>query len=99
LPLSNPNHSSIKKMSFRASTLPSFSPPGNLDDLVEKNKEIWSEQRIGKWMDDEIAGGMNGPCKKPRTPLPQFFNGTVTAFEGGQHKTVDWNAFPNQVTP
>ncbi|KAF8245563.1 hypothetical protein K440DRAFT_555517 [Wilcoxina mikolae CBS 423.85] len=49
-------------------------------------------------MNDEIAGGGPGPCGKARTPLPQFFNGTITAFDTTQTpKVVSWNGFPNRI--
>ncbi|KAF8544174.1 hypothetical protein BDD12DRAFT_724447 [Trichophaea hybrida] len=49
-------------------------------------------------MNNEIAGGGAGPCGKPRTPLSQFFNGTVTAFDTTQKpKVVSWNGFPNRI--
>ena len=44
-------------------------------------------------MNDEIAGKVPG-----RTPLKQFFNGTVTAYEVGQAGVkIVWNGFPNRV--
>ncbi|KAH8427107.1 uncharacterized protein LDX57_004824 [Aspergillus melleus] len=75
------------------SKLPRFSPPGNLDDLTETNKEEWSSKYISKWMNDEIAGRVEG-----REPLPQFFNGTVTAYDQSQEPVeISWNAFPAKV--
>ena len=77
-----------------ASKLPEFSPPGNLPDLTQENKSLWSKTRISQWIDDEIAGRQPG-----RTPLKQFFNGTTTAYQTGQNGVeITWNGFPNKIT-
>lgn len=83
--------------SFKASTIPEFSPPGNLPELNDKNKQAWSDKYISQWMNDEIAGNVQGPYQK-RDPLTQFFNGTISAYDTTQQPTgITWNAFPNQV--
>lgn len=84
--------------SFKASTIPEFSPPGNLPELNDKNKQAWSDKYISQWMNDEIAGNVQGPYQK-RDPLTQFFNGTISAYDTTQQPTgITWNAFPNQIT-
>ncbi|KAK6516000.1 hypothetical protein TWF281_004590 [Arthrobotrys megalospora] len=88
-------------MSFRAETLPLHSPPGNLDDLTDANKKLWSEDRISAWMNQEINQipyPVPGPCGTERGKLSQFFDGTVTPFETGQQGVaVTWKAFPGIV--
>ena len=81
-------------MSLHTATLPDFAPPGNLNELTSENKQTWSSQYISKWMNDEIAGNNPG-----RSPLSQFFNGTVTPFDVSQSPArIQWIAFPNKVS-
>lgn len=76
-----------------SSKLPRFSPPGNLDDLTEENKNEWSSKYISQWINDEIEGNV-----ADREPLPQFFNGTVTPYDQSQKPLeISWNAFPAKV--
>jgi len=50
-------------------------------------------------MNDEIAGNEEGPWGIKRTPLQQFFNGTITAYETTQEPTpIQWIAFPKKVS-
>jgi hypothetical protein len=85
-------------MSVKISTIPEFSPPGNLPELNDKNKLLWSGKFISQWMNDEIAGNVEGPYQK-RDPLTQFFNGTIIPYDTTQDPTgITWVAFPNQVT-
>jgi hypothetical protein len=80
-------------MTANTTTLPEFSPPANLNDLTAENQKIWSDNYISQWMNDEIAGNEPG-----RTPLSQFFNGTVTAYDTSQTPAaITWTAFPNLV--
>lgn len=80
-------------MSVNATTIREFSPPGNLDELTPANRTRWSRDFISKWMDDEIEGNQSG-----REPLPQFFNGTITAYEIDQAGVnIVWKGFPNRV--
>jgi hypothetical protein len=79
-------------MSVHVSTLPDFSPPGNLDDLTPENKTRWSRDFISKSMNSEIQGLTGGE------PLTQYFNGTVTPFEVNQTGVdITWIGFPNKV--
>ena len=87
-------------------TLTAYSPPANLSDLTDNNKQLWSEQNIAHWIQSEIDAKdpdtgepLAGPDNIPRTPLSQFFNGTVTAYDVDQAPIViDWKAFPNLVS-
>ncbi len=80
-------------MSVNAATIAEFSAPGNIDELTPANRSLWSREFISRWMNDEIEGNHPG-----RTPLTQFFNGTVTAYEVGQAGVnIVWNGFPNRV--
>jgi len=84
-------------MSVKTSTIPEFNPPGNLSELTDANKKIWSEKFISQWMNNEITGNVEGPYQK-RDPLTQFFNGTVVPYDTTQQPTgITWTAFPNQV--
>ena len=86
-------------------TLSAYSPPANLSDLTDENKQRWSEQNIAHWIQSEIDAidpdtgePLTGPDNIPRTPLSQFFNGTVTAFDVDQAASpIHWKAFPNLV--
>jgi hypothetical protein len=81
-----------------AKVIPAFSPPGNINELTPENKAIWSKKFISQWMNDEIAGNEEGPWGIKRTPLQQFFNGTITAYETTQEPTaIQWIAFPKKV--
>lgn len=85
-------------MSFKDSTITQFAPPGNLPDLTPENKAIWSQHFISQWMSDEIAGNETDPYGQPRTPLTQFFNPQITAYDVGQSPTrIQWTAFPHKV--
>ena len=77
--------------------LPEFHPPANLDDMTPEVQKIWSEKYISYWMTGEIEADEHVTVPG-RTPLAQYFNGTVTAFDQSQKVTpVTWNAFPNLV--
>jgi hypothetical protein len=88
-------------------TIPSFDPPGFPDvndNLTPALKAAWSKN-ISSWMNTEInakdedGNPLRGPRGSRRTPLPQFFNGTVTAFNTSQSPTpITWIAFPNIVS-
>lgn len=81
------------------SVLPRHEPPGNLPDLTEANKEKWSKDYISTWMQGEIDADPN-VVGKDRTELTQFFDGTKTPFnQDDPPATVEWNAFPNLVSP
>jgi hypothetical protein len=76
------------------STLSSFSPPGNLDELNQENKTKWSNF-VSERLDAEISGGPSGGTGGG--PLTQFFNGTITAYNVSQTgATITWNGFPNK---
>lgn len=94
-------------MSLKASVLTEFDPPGfpYVDDLQPQNKITWSRTRVSDWMQNEITATnddgtpLQGPNGINRTPLDQFFNGTVTAFETGQKADpIHWAAFPKRVS-
>src|SRR5262245_62973489 len=51
--------------------LPRFDPPGNLDDLNDSQKKVWSDFISGR-MDAEITGDLEGRRL-------QFYNPTKTA--------------------
>ncbi|KIW87786.1 uncharacterized protein Z519_11760 [Cladophialophora bantiana CBS 173.52] len=79
---------------IHAETLPSFSSPGNVDDLSPQNRAGWSALMSG-WIDLEIQRGTGSG-----SPLTQFFNGTVTAYNQNQAgATITWTGFPNKVRP
>ena len=87
-------------------TLEAYSPPGNLSDLTAHNQELWSKRCIARWIQSEIKAVDPETNKKPpvqagefiRTPLSQFFDGTVTPFDHDQTPaTIKWKAFPNLV--
>jgi hypothetical protein len=74
--------------------LKKFSPPGELQELSPDNQTKWSEQYVSRWMEDEIKGNASG-----RIPLPQFFNGTKTAYDRSQEGiAITWAAFPKRVS-
>lgn len=80
-------------MSANASTITEFSAPGKINELTPANRSIWSREFISQWMNDEIEGNHPG-----RTPLTQFFNGTVQPYEVGQAGVnIVWNGFPNRI--
>jgi hypothetical protein len=73
--------------------LPRFNPPAYLKDIKQENLKAWSDQ-ISGWMNDEIAGRVQG-----RTPLKQFFNPTMTAYDqSAGHVNITWTGFPKRVT-
>ena len=93
-------------MSLQAETLKQFDPPGfpYVDDLLPQNKPIWSNKRVSDWMQQEITAKnddgtpLQGPNGIDRTPLDQFFNGTITPYETGQTPAaIHWTAFPKKV--
>jgi hypothetical protein len=78
-------------------TLPDFSPPGDLKEFNAETAKFWSDKCISYWMTGEITADPN-VVTAGRTPLKQFFNGTVTAFEQSQQPTaITWDAFPKLV--
>ncbi|GKZ38164.1 hypothetical protein AbraIFM66950_010159 [Aspergillus brasiliensis] len=78
-------------------TLKRHEPPGNLPDLSEENKNLWSQNYISYWMKGEIDADPN-VVGKGRTPLTQFFDGTVTPFnQQDPPRVVEWNAFPKLI--
>jgi hypothetical protein len=91
---------------FTIRVLDRFDPPGSpyVDDgLSDADKLAWSKQ-ISSWMTTEInAKDENGDPLEGgggvlRTPLTQFFNGTVTAFDVDQDPVaITWIGFPNLV--
>ncbi|KAK4462142.1 hypothetical protein QBC42DRAFT_268512 [Cladorrhinum samala] len=91
---------------FQESTLAEFDPPAYPyvdDNLTPAQKLDWSKQ-ISEWMNTEITAkqpdgsSLPGPGDTDRTPLPQFFNGTVTAFDVNQDPLeITWTGFPNIV--
>lgn len=87
-------------------TLEVYSPPGNLSDLTTDNQKQWSKSYIAHWIQSEIKAVDPDTDKPPlyggggiiRTPLSQFFDGTVTPFDVDQTPaTITWIAFPNLV--
>ncbi|KAL6402246.1 hypothetical protein AUP68_14714 [Ilyonectria robusta] len=87
-------------MSVSIQKLAKFDPPGypDVDDgLTDPQKLAWS-QKISDWMDFEIAGDDESGQRSGRTKLPQFFNGTVTAYDVSQQPAaITWIGFPNLV--
>jgi hypothetical protein len=86
--------------------LPEFNPPGwpdVNDGLSAKQKAAWS-QLVSSWMQTEITAKNDdgspliGGGGVVRTPLTQFFNGTVTPYATTQPpQTVSWIGFPGLV--
>lgn len=97
--------SSIAMSSASIKTLEAYSPPGNLSDLTVDNQKLWSKLQIAHWIQSEInavdpdtGGPLEGPNGIIRTPLSQYFNGTVTPFDVDQTPVaITWTAFPNLV--
>lgn len=93
-------------MSFKVQTLAEFDPPAYpiVDDGLTPDQRLqWSKQ-IAEWMDMEITATqpdgepLPGPHDTNRTPLPQFFNGTITPYDTDQKPVpITWNGFPNMV--
>lgn len=88
-------------MSVSIQKLAKFDPPGypDVDDgLTDPQKLAWS-QKISDWMDFEIAGDDESGQRSGRTKLPQFFNGTVIAYDVSQQPAaITWIGFPNLVS-
>lgn len=89
-------------MSVSVQKLARFDPPGypDVDDgLTDPQKLAWS-QKISEWMDSEIAGDDEDSGRPSgRTKLPQFFNGTITAYDVTQQPAaITWIGFPNLVS-
>ena len=108
LHLSNPSPPpvSLNMGVFSVETLSEFDPPGypDVDDGLTPEQRLGWSQQISAWMNMEITAiqpdgtPLDGPSDIPRTPLTQFFNGTVTAFETDQKPvSITWIAFPNLV--
>ncbi|RMZ68436.1 hypothetical protein GMOD_00008138 [Pyrenophora seminiperda CCB06] len=77
-------------------TLPAFSSPGDLKEFNAETAKFWSDKCISYWMTGEITADPN--VVSGRTPLQQFFNGTVTAYDQSQQPTaITWDAFPKLV--
>ncbi|KAH6844692.1 hypothetical protein B0I37DRAFT_433185 [Chaetomium sp. MPI-CAGE-AT-0009] len=86
--------------------LPEFNPPGwpYVDDgLSAEQKATWS-QLVSSWMQNEITATnddgspLTGGGGVLRTPLTQFFNGTVTAYNTAQEpQTISWTGFPGLI--
>lgn len=93
-------------MAVTIQKLAKFDPPGwpFVDDgLTDPQKLDWSKQ-ISSWMDAEITAKepdgtpLPGPRGTNRTPLTQFFNGTITAYDTSQKPVaITWIGFPNLV--
>ena len=82
---------------FHTSTLPDFDPPGNLPDLNAETRQVWSNKFISYWMTGEIEANTDVTIQK-RTPLQQYFNGTIVPFDTTQKPNpVTWTAFPKRV--
>ena len=89
-----------------AQVLPELNPPGwpYVDDgLSAENKAAWSRE-VSSWMETEITAKnpdgtpLTGGSNVLRTPLTQFFNGTVTAYDTSQPpQTISWIGFPGLV--
>jgi hypothetical protein len=86
--------------------LPELNPPGwpYVDDgLSAEQKAAWSQQ-VSDWMKTEITAKNDdgspliGGGGVVRTPLTQFFNGTVTAYDTTQPpQTISWTGFPGLI--
>lgn len=94
-------------MASNNTVLTEFDPPGfpYVDEIRSQNKIAWSKTRISDWMQNEITAKnddgtpLQGPNGIIRTPLDQFFNGTVTPFNTGQAPDpIHWTAFPKRVS-
>lgn len=89
-----------------AQVLPELNPPGwpYVDDgLSAENKAAWSRE-VSSWMETEITAKnpdgtpLTGGSNVLRTPLTQFFNGTVTAYDTSQPpQTISWIGFPGLI--
>jgi hypothetical protein len=73
--------------------------PAFLDDMGEDDEQIYSDSRIGSWMNMEAEGNEPGPGGTQRTKLSNFFDGTQEAFDPSARATVTWIAFPKRVSP
>lgn len=89
---------------LKISRLPAFDPPGwpYVDDgLTPEQKTSWSTDNISDWMNVEISAKnddgkpLQGGGGVIRTPLTQFFNGTITPYDLGQKPvSISWIGFP-----
>ncbi|KAF2225803.1 hypothetical protein BDZ85DRAFT_294246 [Elsinoe ampelina] len=96
-----------KQPLVRVETLAEFDPPGypSVDDgLTADQRATWSTDYIADWMNTEITAKNDdgspllGGDNVVRTPLPQFFNGTVTAYDVDQTPVViTWIGFPRNM--
>ena len=86
--------------------LSELNPPGwpsVNDGLTAEQKAAWS-QLVSSWMETEITAKNDdgspliGGRGVVRTPLAQFFNGTVTAYDTTQlPQAISWIGFPGLV--
>lgn len=91
---------------FTAQVLPELNPPGwpyVNDGLSAGQKEAWS-QEVSSWMETERTAKnpdgttLTGGSNVIRTPLTQFFNGTVTPYNTEQPpQPISWIGFPGLV--
>ncbi|KAK4224653.1 hypothetical protein QBC38DRAFT_485047 [Podospora fimiseda] len=91
---------------LQETTLSEFDPPGYpyVDDKLTPAQKLEWSKGISEFMNTEISAKqpdgtpLDGPDNTFRTPLTQFFNGTVTAFDVDQEPVqITWIGFPNIV--
>jgi hypothetical protein len=86
--------------------LPELDPPGwpYVDDHLSVGQKVEWSQLVSSWMNSEITAKnddgspLTGGGGVIRTPLTQFFNGTVTPYDTEQGaQRVTWIGFPGLV--
>ena len=90
----------------KISTLAEFDPPGYPyvnDGLNQQERQAWSAQ-VSSWMNTELTAKypdgtpLTGGDDVLRTPLQQFFNGTITPYDVKQKPVaITWIGFPKLV--
>ncbi|AJC53566.1 hypothetical protein [Streptomyces sp. 769] len=78
------------------STIDSYSPPGNLDDLDDTGRKVWNN-----FISDSVEQAIKGPDSSKvlnDSPRSQFYDLTKTGTAAdAQQATVSWTAFPRRI--
>lgn len=73
--------------------MPTFDPPGYLDDLDEEQRVGWAD-----WISSELDSARQGSPPQNNGPRLQFFNSRVTPPSADAvEEDIAWTAFPRQV--
>ncbi len=74
-------------------TLENFSPPGNLADLSDRGRRLWSTE-LDRLFSSQVVGDPTLPGDSPRS---QFFNPLGRDLTGVEQKVLRWGAFPRKL--